>query len=71
VVVEGSRAGLAISASDQGPGIPNVADAVRDGYSTAGRLGAGLPGVKRLADEFQITSAPGRGTTVLVKRWRR
>jgi serine/threonine-protein kinase RsbT len=64
------RQGLSIVASDSGPGIPDVRQALRDGFSTSGSLGLGLPGVRRLMDEFQITSAPGRGTTVAVKKWR-
>ena len=70
-VVNGEdRQGLSIVASDNGPGIPDVRQALRDGFSTSGSLGLGLPGVRRLMDEFQITSAPGRGTTVAVKKWR-
>lgn len=49
---------------DQGPGIPSLEDAMRDGFSTGGGLGLGLPGARRLVDEFAIESAPGRGTTV-------
>lgn len=64
------RQGLLIVASDDGPGIPDVRQALRDGFSTSGSLGLGLPGVRRLMDEFQITSVPGRGTTVAVKKWR-
>jgi serine/threonine-protein kinase RsbT len=64
------RQGLSIVASDNGPGIPDVRQALRDGFSTSGSLGLGLPGVRRLMDEFQITSVPGRGTTVAVKKWR-
>lgn len=64
------RQGLSIVASDDGPGIPDVRQALRDGFSTSGSLGLGLPGVRRLMDEFQITSVPGRGTTVAVKKWR-
>lgn len=70
-VVNGDdRQGLSIVASDNGPGIPDVRQALRDGFSTSGSLGLGLPGVRRLMDEFQITSMPGRGTTVTVKKWR-
>lgn len=64
------RQGLSIVASDNGPGIPDVRQALRDGFSTSGSLGLGLPGVRRLMDEFQITSLPGRGTRVAVKKWR-
>jgi serine/threonine-protein kinase RsbT len=58
-------------ARDQGPGIRNIPQAMRDGFSTSGGLGLGLPGVKRLMDEFEIQSRPGRGTTVTVRRWTR
>jgi serine/threonine-protein kinase RsbT len=61
--------GILIVARDEGPGIRNIQDALRDGYSTSGGLGLGLPGVKRLMDEFAIESEPRRGTTVTVKKW--
>jgi serine/threonine-protein kinase RsbT len=64
------RQGLLITASDNGPGIPDVRQALRDGFSTSGSLGLGLPGVRRLMDEFEINSQPGRGTTVAVKKWK-
>jgi serine/threonine-protein kinase RsbT len=62
-------AGLKIVASDAGPGIADVAQALRDGYSSSGGLGLGLPGVRRLMDEFDIASVPGCGTTVTVTKW--
>jgi serine/threonine-protein kinase RsbT len=65
-----SRVGIQVIASDDGPGIPDIRQALRDGFSTSGSLGLGLPGVRRLMDEFEITSQPGRGTTVAVKKWR-
>ena len=65
-----NRQGLSIIASDSGPGIPDVRQALRDGFSTSGSLGMGLPGVRRLMDEFEITSQPGRGTIVAVKKWK-
>jgi serine/threonine-protein kinase RsbT len=65
-----SRHGILVVASDHGPGIPDVLQAMRDGFSTSGSLGLGLPGVRRLMDEFQIASQPGRGTTVAVKKWK-
>ncbi len=65
------RRGIEIVARDQGPGIRNIPQAMRDGFSTSGGLGLGLPGVKRLMDEFEIESRPGRGTTVTVRRWTR
>jgi serine/threonine-protein kinase RsbT len=61
--------GILIVARDDGPGIHSIQDVLRDGYSTSGGLGLGLPGVKRLMDEFAIESAPRRGTTVSVKKW--
>lgn len=64
------RTGLSVTAADQGPGIPDIPQAMRDGFSTSGSLGIGLPGVRRLMDEFEITSQPNRGTTVTVKKWR-
>jgi serine/threonine-protein kinase RsbT len=64
-------AGMMIVSHDQGPGIRSVRDALRDGYSTSGGLGLGLPGVKRLMDEFEISSEIGQGTTVSVKKWLR
>jgi serine/threonine-protein kinase RsbT len=68
--VETTRSkGMLIVARDNGPGIRSIQDALRDGYSTSGGLGLGLPGVKRLMDEFAIESEPRRGTTVTVKKW--
>jgi serine/threonine-protein kinase RsbT len=67
--LNGTR-GVTIVASDSGPGIPDVAQALRDGYSSSGGLGLGLPGVRRLMDEFDINSGRGAGTTVTVTKWR-
>lgn len=64
------RTGISIVASDEGPGIPDVRLALRDGFSTSGSLGLGLPGVKRLVDEFQIISSAGEGTVVKAIKWR-
>ena len=61
---------LVIRASDEGDGIADVRQALQDGYSTSGRLGVGLPGVKRLMDDFEISSIVGRGTVVVVKKWK-
>jgi serine/threonine-protein kinase RsbT len=61
--------GILIVARDNGPGIRSIQDVLRDGYSTSGGLGLGLPGVRRLMDEFAIESEPRRGTTVTVKKW--
>jgi serine/threonine-protein kinase RsbT len=69
--VQGSnRKGIHIIASDKGPGILDIRQALCDGFSTSGSLGLGLPGVRRLMDEFEIASRPGQGTTVAVKKWR-
>jgi serine/threonine-protein kinase RsbT len=71
-VINGSaRQGIQLVARDQGPGIPDVQQALRDGFSTSGSLGLGLPGVKRLVDEFEIVSEENRGTTVTAKKWKR
>jgi serine/threonine-protein kinase RsbT len=61
---------LVITARDEGGGIADVRQALQDGYSSSGRLGVGLPGVKRLMDEFEISSTVGRGTVVVVKKWK-
>jgi serine/threonine-protein kinase RsbT len=58
-----------IVARDEGPGIPDVPRAMQDGYTTGRGLGLGLPGVRRLMDEFEILSGVGKGTTVSVKKW--
>lgn len=65
-----TRQGILIVAADEGPGIHDLRQALRDGFSTSGSLGLGLPGVRRLMDEFEIASQPGRGTRVEVKKWR-
>jgi len=71
-IVNGSdKRGLSIVASDRGPGIRDLNQALRDGFSTSGSLGMGLPGVRRLMDEFEIVSELDRGTTVAVKKWTR
>jgi serine/threonine-protein kinase RsbT len=64
------RTGLRLIFEDKGPGIENIDAAMRDGFSTGRGLGKGLPGSKRLVDEFKIESEPGRGTRVTVVRWR-
>ena len=61
--------GLTIIASDSGPGIADINLALRDGYSSSGGLGLGLPGVRRLMDEFDVVSSSGSGTTVTVTKW--
>jgi serine/threonine-protein kinase RsbT len=64
------RSGLEVVARDSGPGISNVDAALRDGYASRGGLGLGLPGARRLMDEFDITSRLGEGTVVTMKKWR-
>jgi serine/threonine-protein kinase RsbT len=71
VISNGDRRGLVVVARDQGPGISDIARALQDGYSTSGGLGLGLPGARRLMDEFDVTSALGKGTTVTMRKWRR
>jgi len=63
------RKGLRLIFEDKGPGIPDISAAMRDGYTTGGGLGKGLPGSKRLVDEFVIESKVGAGTRVTVVRW--
>jgi serine/threonine-protein kinase RsbT len=70
IVSEAGRTGLVMTARDSGPGIPDVAQALRDGYSTYRGLGIGLPGARRLMDEFDIVSEVGKGTTVTMTKWR-
>jgi serine/threonine-protein kinase RsbT len=65
----GGRRALVIVARDQGPGIPDLTLALQDGYSTSRSLGIGLPGVRRLMDEFEVTSEPGAGTVVRAIKW--
>lgn len=69
-IAEGVRRGLRLVFTDDGPGIEDVDMAMRDGYSTAGGLGLGLSGARRLSNDFQIDSSPGKGTQVTIARWR-
>jgi serine/threonine-protein kinase RsbT len=66
---EGGRRGVLVVARDEGPGIADIELAMRDGYSTGRSLGVGLPGSKRVMDEFELRSAPGQGTTVTMRKW--
>ncbi|MFI6477573.1 anti-sigma regulatory factor [Nonomuraea sp. NPDC050663] len=70
-VENGARAGVRALFHDDGPGIPDLALALRDGYTSGGGLGLGLGGAKRLVDAFEIQSEPGQGTTVTVTKWAR
>lgn len=70
-VVREGRAGVRATFSDAGPGIADIALAMRDGYSSSGSLGLGLPGAKRLVDEFTLDSSAGAGTTVTIVKWAR
>jgi serine/threonine-protein kinase RsbT len=69
-VANQSRRGLRMTFEDQGPGIPDVQLALKDGYTTGGGLGLGLSGAKRLSQDFEIHSTPGQGTRVVIARWR-
>ena len=70
VVANGTRRGLRLEFADQGPGIADVAQAMKEGFTTGGGLGLGLSGAKKLSDEFQIDSSPGNGTRVTIVRWK-
>ena len=70
VVSDGLRRGLRLVFEDAGPGIADMALAMKDGYSTGGGLGLGLSGAKRLSNEFSISSTPGAGTRVVIIRWK-
>ena len=70
VVQNGRRSGIRLTFEDQGPGIPDVALALKDGYTTGGGMGLGLSGAKRLSDEFELETTPGKGTRVTILRWR-
>ncbi|TMA46077.1 MAG: anti-sigma regulatory factor [Deltaproteobacteria bacterium] len=69
-LVDGVRKGLRLVFEDQGPGIPDVDLAMRDGYTTGTGLGMGLGGARRLVNEFRIESRPGQGTKVTLTRWK-
>ncbi|MEU7914559.1 anti-sigma regulatory factor [Microbispora bryophytorum] len=71
VLEGGRRPGLRLVFTDEGPGIPDVQQALTEGWSTAGGLGLGLTGSRRLVDEFDLVSAPGEGTCVTVTKWAR
>ncbi len=70
VLNEGSRRGLRLSFEDQGPGIPDIELALKEGYTTGSGLGLGLPGSRRLVNEFELISRIGEGTRVTVTKWK-
>jgi serine/threonine-protein kinase RsbT len=70
IVTDGGRTGLLMTARDSGPGISDLPRALQDGYSTYRGLGLGLPGARRLVDEFDILTEVGKGTTVTMTKWR-
>jgi serine/threonine-protein kinase RsbT len=65
----GDRRGIRVTGRDAGPGIPDIPRALQDGFSTYQGLGLGLPGCRRLMDEFELESQPGTGTTVTMTKW--
>jgi serine/threonine-protein kinase RsbT len=67
---DGPRRGLRLTFEDEGPGIADIAQAMKDGFTTRGGLGLGLSGAKRLTNEFAITSTPGAGTRVVITKWK-
>jgi serine/threonine-protein kinase RsbT len=69
-IVDGARTGLRLVFVDQGPGIPDIELAMKDGYTTGGGMGLGLGGAKRLSNEFNIQSSVGAGTKVTITRWK-
>jgi serine/threonine-protein kinase RsbT len=70
LVENGTRSGLKLTFEDQGPGIPDIDQALTDGYTTGKGMGLGLSGAKRLSNEFEIWSKPGEGTRVSILRWK-
>lgn len=69
-VTDGGRRGVVLSFIDQGPGIEDVSLALKDGYTTGNGMGLGLGGARRLADDFELITAPGQGTTVRIAKWK-
>jgi len=70
VLTREGRRGLRLTFRDQGPGIPDVAKAMTDGWTSGSGMGLGLPGAKRLVNDFEIDTAPGKGTRVTIARWK-
>ena len=71
LVEKGGRRGIVVVATDNGPGIADINMALQDGYSSSGSLGLGLPGARRLMDEFEIHTEVGKGTRVTMRKWSR
>jgi serine/threonine-protein kinase RsbT len=69
IVRDGHRTGVIVIVRDSGPGISNIDDAMQDGFSTRTGLGLGLPGARRLVDDFELRSAASEGTTVTLRQW--
>ncbi|UWQ78889.1 anti-sigma regulatory factor [Leisingera sp. S132] len=69
-VISGAKSGIKVTARDRGPGLEDVELAMQDGYSTGNSLGLGLPGTRRIVDDFKIRSEPGSGLVVTVVKWR-
>ena len=69
VIKDEENVGIQVVVEDDGPGIEDVSLAMQDGYTTRGSLGVGLPGARRLMDEFEIVSEPGIGTRIVAKKW--
>jgi serine/threonine-protein kinase RsbT len=70
LLADGGRTGMRVTFQDQGPGIANVEQALKDGFTTGDGLGLGLGGSKRLVDDFEIGSEPGKGTRVTITKWK-
>ncbi len=68
-IIEDNRHGIGLTFEDEGPGIENIELALKNGYSRSNSLGLGLPGSKRLMDEFYISSIVGKGTKIIIKKW--
>jgi serine/threonine-protein kinase RsbT len=70
LLIDGLKKGVRLTFKDEGPGIPDLSLAMKDGWTSGGGLGMGLSGTKRLVNEFDIDSAPGKGTRVTIARWK-
>ena len=69
IIEDGTRTGLRLTFRDEGPGIPDLKLAMTDGWTSGGGLGLGLTGAKRLVDDFELETAPGAGTRVMICKW--